>query len=532
MRLAWNYVLDFEAMNKTLFFDQYRRIDSYFSGSDLASSGVRRPARSWKFSRPCAARCRPTCTPSLTQIRSTATTNRGAPISREGDPAPARGRLGNPRPEAHQCQDRRALPHRVPAQRPDLRSASCCLQAGARADRYWGERARGRPSAIREPRAQPQLRRSSSPAGGNRFRPATSSATIGARPPPTARLAQLVGIKDPAIDALIERVIFARTGRSCRRDEGTRPRAAAHNYVVPQWTRRSGLRAGTASGDPRSSREYGAPASPRSGGTTRARGQDGGARVEREPAAGWCWAPARSWRFPRLGLAPGTAHRPRPVELRRAEISGEFPELRLREPGGPPRRPLLGAAQLDPRQPVAPDLQHVEHLRAARRRGRRHEPDLRQPDGAGAGRARRALRPARPLGRDRRRPRLPLPAAAAGPVPRRLASAGAGRRLLAQAPEGEGSSRHRAGDARRGGCGGRGRRDRGGALRARPQPRPAAVRGGPAGVLRRLLRRAGVRGPRPWSRRSGRVPIRSGGWRPGASSNCSGSPITGPPSCR
>jgi microcin C transport system substrate-binding protein len=40
VRLAWNYLLDFEAMNKTLFFGQYRRVDSYFSGSELASSGL------------------------------------------------------------------------------------------------------------------------------------------------------------------------------------------------------------------------------------------------------------------------------------------------------------------------------------------------------------------------------------------------------------------------------------------------------------------------------------------------------------
>ena len=40
VRLAWNYVLDFESMNKTLFFGQYRRVDSYFSGSELASSGL------------------------------------------------------------------------------------------------------------------------------------------------------------------------------------------------------------------------------------------------------------------------------------------------------------------------------------------------------------------------------------------------------------------------------------------------------------------------------------------------------------
>lgn len=40
VRRALNYALDFEGMNHTLFFDQYTRIDSYFSGTELASSGV------------------------------------------------------------------------------------------------------------------------------------------------------------------------------------------------------------------------------------------------------------------------------------------------------------------------------------------------------------------------------------------------------------------------------------------------------------------------------------------------------------
>jgi microcin C transport system substrate-binding protein len=40
LRLAFNYVFDFESMNKTLFFDQYRRVNSYFSGTELASSGL------------------------------------------------------------------------------------------------------------------------------------------------------------------------------------------------------------------------------------------------------------------------------------------------------------------------------------------------------------------------------------------------------------------------------------------------------------------------------------------------------------
>jgi microcin C transport system substrate-binding protein len=40
VRLALNYVFDFEEMNKQIFFGQYHRITSYFQGTDLACSGV------------------------------------------------------------------------------------------------------------------------------------------------------------------------------------------------------------------------------------------------------------------------------------------------------------------------------------------------------------------------------------------------------------------------------------------------------------------------------------------------------------
>jgi microcin C transport system substrate-binding protein len=39
LRRAFNYAFDFEEMNKQLFFSQYRRINSYFEGTELASSG-------------------------------------------------------------------------------------------------------------------------------------------------------------------------------------------------------------------------------------------------------------------------------------------------------------------------------------------------------------------------------------------------------------------------------------------------------------------------------------------------------------
>jgi len=40
VRQALGYVFDFETMNRTLFFDKYKRINSYFAGIDLASSGL------------------------------------------------------------------------------------------------------------------------------------------------------------------------------------------------------------------------------------------------------------------------------------------------------------------------------------------------------------------------------------------------------------------------------------------------------------------------------------------------------------
>ncbi len=40
MRRAFNYAMDFEEMNKAMFFGQYKRVNSYFEGTELASSGL------------------------------------------------------------------------------------------------------------------------------------------------------------------------------------------------------------------------------------------------------------------------------------------------------------------------------------------------------------------------------------------------------------------------------------------------------------------------------------------------------------
>jgi microcin C transport system substrate-binding protein len=40
VRLAFNYAFDFEALNKSLFFGQYKRIASYYEGTELAATGL------------------------------------------------------------------------------------------------------------------------------------------------------------------------------------------------------------------------------------------------------------------------------------------------------------------------------------------------------------------------------------------------------------------------------------------------------------------------------------------------------------
>jgi microcin C transport system substrate-binding protein len=40
VRLAFNYAFNFEEMNKEIFFGQYKRIDSYFDGTELAATGL------------------------------------------------------------------------------------------------------------------------------------------------------------------------------------------------------------------------------------------------------------------------------------------------------------------------------------------------------------------------------------------------------------------------------------------------------------------------------------------------------------
>jgi ABC-type oligopeptide transport system substrate-binding subunit len=106
VRRAFNLALDFEEMNKQFFYGAYKRISSFFEGSELASRGL--PTGLSKSWRRYAARFRRRSSP----IPSTAIQRRSATSAR-GDPAAARSWLRDPQAEARKYQDRRADDRRV-----------------------------------------------------------------------------------------------------------------------------------------------------------------------------------------------------------------------------------------------------------------------------------------------------------------------------------------------------------------------------------------------------------------------------------
>ena len=121
VRLAFNYAFDFEEMNKQIFFGQYKRIASYFEGTELASSGLPE-GRELEI---------------LNTVRDKVpaelfTTAYSNPVG--GDPQAVRNNLREAvrlfkeagyevrNEQARQRQDRRAVRRRIPRRRPELRA--------------------------------------------------------------------------------------------------------------------------------------------------------------------------------------------------------------------------------------------------------------------------------------------------------------------------------------------------------------------------------------------------------------------------
>jgi len=238
LRHAFNFALDFEEMNKSFFFGQYIRIASYFQGTELASSGL-----------PMGEELEILETVRDKVPPEVFTTPYSNPVG--GTPAAVRNNLREGlrllKAAGYEVRDQRL----VNAQSGEpfgvellLRSSSPTLERIALSYRPSLERL-GIAVSIRsvdDAQYQNRLRQwdfdiivsgwpqSLSP--GNEQRDFWGSA---AADRPGSR--NLVGIKNPALDTLIDRVIFAKSRAELVAATHALDRVLLWNhYVVPQWT--------------------------------------------------------------------------------------------------------------------------------------------------------------------------------------------------------------------------------------------------------------------------------------------------------
>lgn len=236
LRRAFNYVFDFEEMNARLFYGQYRRIVSYFDGTELASSGLPQGAELAILEA-----VRDKVPP---EVFTTAYAN---PVggTTEATRANLRESMAILKAAGYQIRDRHLID---PATRQPMtiellvqdqafeRVATSMVPAFERI----GVTATVR--IVDPAQYENRLRNfdfdvitaswpeSLSP--GNEQREFWSSQTADV---PGSR--NLIGVRDPAVDALIERVIFATSRDELVAATRALDRVLLWNfYVIPQWT--------------------------------------------------------------------------------------------------------------------------------------------------------------------------------------------------------------------------------------------------------------------------------------------------------
>ena len=187
VRRAFNFALNFEEMNKQMFFGQYKRVNSYFEGTGACverTAGGRRARDPGDGARQGAAGGFHHAVHQSGQRQPRG----GARQSARGDAAAARGRLRGPRP-ASWSTPRPASRSRSKflIDQPEWERLVLSYKPSLERLGIQMSRAHRRRRAIREPAAAVGLRHHRRDAGANRCRPATSSAATGARRPPTSR---------------------------------------------------------------------------------------------------------------------------------------------------------------------------------------------------------------------------------------------------------------------------------------------------------------------------------------------------------
>ena len=236
VRRALNFAFDFEEMNKQIFFGQYKRISSYFDGTELASSGLPE-GKELEILEAVRAEVPP-------EVFTKAYTNpvggnpgSGTRKSARGAAAAEGGGLRGARSQAGRQQDRqRNLRSNCSAQ-IRASSGSCCFSslrwsgsalpsACARSIRYSMKTAFVAGISTLSCR---HGARSLSPGNEQREYWGSQAADM-------AGSRNIIGIKNPTIDKLIERVIFTKDREDLVAATKALDRVLLWNhYVVPQW---------------------------------------------------------------------------------------------------------------------------------------------------------------------------------------------------------------------------------------------------------------------------------------------------------
>ncbi len=236
VRLAFNYAFDFEEMNKQIFFGQYKRIASYFEGTELASSGL--PAgRELEILETVRDKVPP-------QVFTTPYTN---PVG--GNPQAVRGNLRDAvrllKEAGYEIRNERLVnsktgePYTVEFLADDPNFERVFLFYKPSLDRLGiGVNVRTVDEAQYENRLRNWDFDIITNSWGESLSPGNEQRGFwGSQAADQPGSLNLIGIKNPAVDAMIDQVIFAKNRADLVAATKALDRVLLWNhYVVPQWT--------------------------------------------------------------------------------------------------------------------------------------------------------------------------------------------------------------------------------------------------------------------------------------------------------
>jgi len=237
VRRAFNYAFDFEEANKQFFFGQYERVSSYFHGSELASSGLPQGEElaileTVRDKVPPEVFTTPYTNPEFGSPEKVRTNLReGTRLMREAGYEVRNQRLmravGNEPLSVEVLLDQPSFERIVLFYKTGLERLGVSVTVRTVDDAQYENRLRNWDFDIIIPRPWAQ---SLSPGNEQRYYWGSAAADqSGSR--------NYAGIKNPAVDALIERVIFAKNRAELIAATRALDRVLLwNNYVVPQWT--------------------------------------------------------------------------------------------------------------------------------------------------------------------------------------------------------------------------------------------------------------------------------------------------------